>query len=69
MNLPLTKGEVGNKVYVVVGANSGLGYEASLHLAKMNPRRLIMTARNAERGEKAKQRAYNLCHPFFDRVT
>ena len=41
------------KTVVVVGANTGIGYEAAKHFASMNPDRLIMACRSQERGNAA----------------
>jgi len=37
----------------VTGANVGLGYETAKHLASMNPAKLILACRSAEKGGKA----------------
>ena len=41
---------------IVTGANTGLGYETALGLAKLNPARLICACRDVERGNAAVQR-------------
>ncbi|KAF5324220.1 hypothetical protein D9619_011199 [Psilocybe cf. subviscida] len=41
------------KTIVVTGANQGLGFEATKHLARMNPGRLILACRNKTLGEEA----------------
>lgn len=51
---PVVKVDLTGKVVVVVGANTGLGFEAAKHFAEMNPARLILTCRNAEKGEEAR---------------
>jgi retinol dehydrogenase-12 len=38
---------------MVVGANSGLGFEASKHFARMKPAHLILACRNKRKGEAA----------------
>lgn len=40
------------KTFVVTGANTGIGYETAKALAKLGAR-VVITARNAEKGEKA----------------
>lgn len=45
--------DLAGKVVVVTGANSGLGFESSKALAK-NGATVVMTARNLEKGEKAR---------------
>lgn len=42
-----------SKNVIVTGANTGLGFEAALGLAKMKPARLILACRNVERGNTA----------------
>ncbi|KDQ33742.1 hypothetical protein PLEOSDRAFT_48091 [Pleurotus ostreatus PC15] len=41
------------KTVVVIGANTGIGYETAKHFATMNPARLIMGCRNREKGAAA----------------
>lgn len=41
------------RTVLVVGANAGIGFEAALHFAKMDPGRLILACRNEEKGTKA----------------
>lgn len=41
------------KVILITGANSGLGKEASLELAKHKPAQLWMAARSPEKGQEA----------------
>ncbi|KAF8889272.1 short-chain dehydrogenase [Infundibulicybe gibba] len=38
---------------MVIGANSGIGFEAALHFARMNPAKLILGCRDKHRGEAA----------------
>ena len=40
-------------VLLIVGANVGLGLEAARHLARFNPKKLILACRSKERGERA----------------
>jgi NAD(P)-dependent dehydrogenase (short-subunit alcohol dehydrogenase family) len=48
-----------NKTCVITGANSGIGYETSLSLAKMGAK-ILMICRNKEKGEKAKSEIIKL---------
>ncbi|KAF4584703.1 hypothetical protein EYR38_001934 [Pleurotus pulmonarius] len=50
---PVEKADLTGKTVVVVGANTGIGYEAAKHFASMNPGRLIMACRSQERGNAA----------------
>jgi NAD(P)-dependent dehydrogenase (short-subunit alcohol dehydrogenase family) len=40
---------------LTLGANVGLGLEAARHLARMNPKKLILACRNLEKGQRAVQ--------------
>jgi NAD(P)-dependent dehydrogenase (short-subunit alcohol dehydrogenase family) len=55
-NLPIlaTRETCEGRTYIVTGANCGLGYEAAKHLAALGAAKVIITARNAEAGAKAK---------------
>ncbi|KAF9460542.1 short-chain dehydrogenase [Collybia nuda] len=50
---PVATADLAGKTVMVIGANTGLGFEASKHFARMNPKRLIMACRNHEKGEAA----------------
>jgi retinol dehydrogenase 12 len=45
--------DLSGKTVVVIGANTGIGFEAAKHLARMNPHRIILGCRSKERGEAA----------------
>ncbi|KAG7440371.1 NAD(P)-binding protein [Guyanagaster necrorhizus] len=45
--------DLSGKTLILVGANAGLGFEAAKHFARMNPARLVLTARDEAKGEKA----------------
>ncbi|KAG6830257.1 hypothetical protein H0H87_008681 [Tephrocybe sp. NHM501043] len=53
---PVAKADLGGQTVVVIGANTGLGFEASKHFARMNPSRLIMACRSKAKGEAAVQK-------------
>ncbi|KAK7055879.1 WW domain-containing oxidoreductase [Favolaschia claudopus] len=50
---PVAKVDLTGKTVVVLGANTGLGFEASKHFASMNPGRLILACRNESKGKAA----------------
>ncbi|PFH48614.1 hypothetical protein AMATHDRAFT_42140 [Amanita thiersii Skay4041] len=50
---PLVTKDLTGKTVVVIGANTGLGFEATKHFARMNPGRLILGCRNQVRGGQA----------------
>lgn len=50
---PIEYEDLSGKTAVVIGANAGIGFEASKHFARMNPDPLILGCRNEERGETA----------------
>lgn len=47
---PVLTADLTNKSVLVVGANTGIGFETAVHFARMNPARLIVTARNEQKG-------------------
>ncbi|KAF3904507.1 hypothetical protein AA313_de0208781 [Arthrobotrys entomopaga] len=53
--LPLVPTEelCAGKTFIVTGANTGLGYEAAKHLVRVSSKRVILTARSAEKGKEA----------------
>ncbi|PPQ80660.1 hypothetical protein CVT25_001622 [Psilocybe cyanescens] len=50
---PVAHADLTGKVVVVIGANVGLGFEASKHFARMNPGKLILACRSKEKGDAA----------------
>lgn len=52
---PVEHVDLSGKTVVVVGANVGLGFEATKHFASMNPRRLVLGCRSREKGQAALQ--------------
>jgi FlaA1/EpsC-like NDP-sugar epimerase len=50
---PVVKADLTGKTVIVLGANTGLGFEAAKHFATMNPGRLIMACRSQNRGQAA----------------
>lgn len=57
---PVVSANLSGQTVVVVGANTGLGFEATKHFAKMGPRRLILACRSQSRGDAALASAYYL---------
>ncbi|KAF9223414.1 short-chain dehydrogenase [Gyrodon lividus] len=53
--LPKAVGDVSSKTFMVTGSNVGLGFEASVHLAKMTPKLLFMTSRDSVKCEQARK--------------
>jgi FlaA1/EpsC-like NDP-sugar epimerase len=49
---PVVTADLAGKTVVVTGANMGLGFEAAKHLARMNPRKLIIAVRSQEKGQE-----------------
>ncbi|PBK94509.1 NAD(P)-binding protein [Armillaria gallica] len=45
--------DLSGKTLVLIGANTGLGFEAAKHFARMNPARLVLTARDEAMGKQA----------------
>ncbi|KAJ6584790.1 hypothetical protein B0H19DRAFT_926764 [Mycena capillaripes] len=50
---PVEKVDLTGQTVVVVGANAGLGFEATKHFASMNPGRLILACRSQSKGQEA----------------
>ncbi|KAJ7765100.1 hypothetical protein DFH07DRAFT_738005 [Mycena maculata] len=50
---PVVKTDLTGKTVVTVGTNTGLGFEAAKHFARMNPGRLILACRSQSRGQAA----------------
>ncbi len=50
--------DLSGKTLVLIGANTGLGFEAAKHFARMNPARLVLTARDEVKGKKALARTF-----------
>jgi retinol dehydrogenase 12 len=51
--VPLVKTDLTGKTVMVIGANTGLGFEAIKHFASMNPGRLILGCRDSEKSRSA----------------
>ncbi|KAG1738038.1 hypothetical protein EDB19DRAFT_1636601 [Suillus lakei] len=63
---PVETADLSGKTVLVVGANVGIGLEASKHFARMQPARLIMACRNETKGKAAlaeieQETGYNGC--------
>ena len=54
--VPTADKDLHQQTIIVTGANTGLGYEASLHLAHLGVGRLIMAVRTQFKGEEARRR-------------
>lgn len=57
-NLPLlaTEENTTGKTYIVTGANTGLGFEASKHLVNLGAKKVILAVRSVPSGEAAKKK-------------
>jgi FlaA1/EpsC-like NDP-sugar epimerase len=55
---PVVTADLTGKTVVVTGANMGLGFEAAKHLARMNPKKLIIAVRSQEKGEETVKGEY-----------
>ncbi|KAJ7025813.1 hypothetical protein C8F04DRAFT_1127180 [Mycena alexandri] len=53
---PVVKADLTGKTVLVLGANTGLGFEAAQHFATMNPGLLILACRSQSRGQAALER-------------
>ncbi|KAM0471343.1 hypothetical protein ACHAP7_009117 [Fusarium lateritium] len=52
---PKTDADLSDKVMIVSGSNTGLGFEASQHLLRLGLGKLIMAVRSLDKGEKARE--------------
>lgn len=50
---PVVSADLTGKTIIVIGANTGLGYQAAKHFALMKPGRLILGCRSEEKGREA----------------
>ncbi|KAJ7160935.1 hypothetical protein C8R46DRAFT_1106009 [Mycena filopes] len=53
---PVVRADLAGKTVLVLGANTGLGFEACKHFASMNPGRLILACRSQTKGQAAVER-------------
>ncbi|KAG6808929.1 hypothetical protein H0H93_016334 [Arthromyces matolae] len=53
---PVETADLTGKTVMVIGANTGIGYETTKHFATMKPARLILACRSKEKGAAAIQR-------------
>ncbi|KAJ3511416.1 hypothetical protein NM208_g15434 [Fusarium decemcellulare] len=53
------------KTVLITGANTGIGFEAALKLAKLGAAKIILGVRSIQRGEAAKKRIQNALGPCF----
>jgi NADPH:quinone reductase-like Zn-dependent oxidoreductase len=55
---PVPQVDLTGKNVVVLGANTGLGFEAAHHFARMGAGKVILACRSRERGEAAVRRGF-----------
>ncbi|KAG5746888.1 hypothetical protein H9Q70_010413 [Fusarium xylarioides] len=62
INLPYpeTKDDLSDKIMIVTGSNTGLGFEASQHLLRLGVGKLIMAVRSLDKGEAARKELLQL---------
>lgn len=54
--IPAPDPALASQTFIVTGANTGLGYETCLHLARIGVGKLILAVRTVSKGEEAKQK-------------
>ena len=55
LKLPLVTADLTGKTIIIVGTSAGLGYEATRHIIKMNPGKLILANRSLGKANTALQ--------------
>ncbi|KAF2502980.1 NAD(P)-binding protein [Lophium mytilinum] len=53
--VPAQTSELSNHTVIVTGANTGLGFEASIHLSRLGVGKLIMAVRTIPKGDEARK--------------
>ncbi|KAK7042791.1 hypothetical protein R3P38DRAFT_2892233 [Favolaschia claudopus] len=48
--------QLSNCTYLITGSNTGIGYAAAVHLARLAPARIVLAVRDLPKGEAAKTR-------------
>ena len=59
---PALYSDLTGKTVMVVGANTGIGFETAKHFAQMNPKRLILACRSEKKGLDAISGAFVVYH-------
>ncbi|KAJ7639523.1 hypothetical protein FB45DRAFT_828417 [Roridomyces roridus] len=54
-DFPPVEADLTGCTYLVTGSNTGLGLAAAVHLARLNPARLVLAVRDLSKGVKAKE--------------
>ncbi|KAJ6517876.1 hypothetical protein C8R47DRAFT_97 [Mycena vitilis] len=54
--LPQPDSDLTGRTFLVTGSNTGIGYAAVVHLARLNPAKIILGVRDVAKGEAAKTR-------------
>ena len=52
-NKPALHSDLTDKTVMVIGANTGIGFETAKHFAHMGPKKLILACRSEEKGRDA----------------
>jgi NAD(P)-dependent dehydrogenase (short-subunit alcohol dehydrogenase family) len=55
---PVVNADLTGRTVVVLGANTGIGYETAKHFATMNPAKLVLACRDPIRGQDALNRKF-----------
>ncbi|KAF7345670.1 hypothetical protein MVEN_01586700 [Mycena venus] len=53
--LPVPDADLTGRTFLITGSNTGIGFAAAVHLARLHPTRLILGVRDVKKGEAAKE--------------
>jgi len=54
--VPMIDRDLQDKVIIITGANTGLGFEAAKHFARINAAKIILAVRNMKKGNEARDK-------------
>ncbi|KAJ7872976.1 hypothetical protein B0H13DRAFT_2236246 [Mycena leptocephala] len=64
---PVVRADLTGKTVCILGANTGIGFQACKHFATMNPGRIILACRSKARGQEAVESAFSQFRDEFEK--